>query len=118
MAEDLGYITPDVRAILDRFELPGMRVLLFAFDSGGGSDHHAPHNYVKRDYAYTGTHDNSTVRGWFEKEAGRKEKERLFSYLGCRVRIGARSRGHDPSYHDVRRGDVRHPHAGRAGPGQ
>ena len=86
VAEDLGFITPDVRSILDRFELPGMRVLLFAFDSLGGSDHHTPHNYVARDYAYTGTHDNNTIRGWFEKEAGRKEKERLFAYLGFRVR--------------------------------
>jgi len=86
VAEDLGFITPDVRAILDRYGFPGMRVLLFAFDSGGGSQHHAPHSYVKRDYAYTGTHDNNTVRGWFEKEAGREEKERLFAYLGSRVR--------------------------------
>jgi 4-alpha-glucanotransferase len=85
VAEDLGFITPEVRAVLDRFELPGMRVLLFAFDSLEGSDHHAPHNYLKRDYAYTGTHDNNTVRGWFEKDAGKGEKERLLAYLGHKV---------------------------------
>jgi len=87
VAEDLGYITPDVRSILDRFELPGMRVLLFAFDSRGGSDHHAPHNHVTRDYVYTGTHDNSTVRGWFEKDARKEEKEKLFAYLGRKVGV-------------------------------
>jgi len=44
VAEDLGYITPEVRAVLDGFGLPGMRVLLFAF----GSEYHAPHNHIER----------------------------------------------------------------------
>jgi 4-alpha-glucanotransferase len=86
VAEDLGYITPDVRAVLNRYGLPGMRVLLFAFDSRGGSEHHAPHSHSKRDFVYTGTHDNNTVRGWFEREAGREEKQRLFAYMGSRVK--------------------------------
>ncbi len=85
VAEDLGFITPDVRAVLDGVELPGMRVLLFAFGSGGASSHHMPHNHIERDFVYTGTHDNNTVRGWFEKEAGRSEKECLFDYLGFSV---------------------------------
>jgi 4-alpha-glucanotransferase len=81
VAEDLGYITPEVRAFLDDFGLPGMRVLLFAF----GSDHHAPHNHIARDFVYTGTHDNNTVRGWFDREATRGEKALLFAYLGRTV---------------------------------
>jgi 4-alpha-glucanotransferase len=63
-----------------------MRVLLFAFGPGTGSEHHAPHNYIERDFVYTGTHDNNTVRGWFERDATGEEKERLFAYLGDRVR--------------------------------
>jgi len=82
VAEDLGYITPEVRAVLDSFGLPGMRVLLFAF----GSEYHAPHNHIERDFVYTGTHDNNTVRGWFDREAKEKEKDRLFAYLGGPVR--------------------------------
>jgi 4-alpha-glucanotransferase len=82
VAEDLGFITPQVRAVLDGLALPGMRVLLFAFGSGTGSEHHAPHNHIERDFVYTGTHDNNTVRGWFDGEAKKEEKDRLFDYLG------------------------------------
>ena len=85
VAEDLGDITPDVRAELDRLVLPGMRVLQFAFGDGEGARHHAPHRHIERDFVYTGTHDNNTVRGWFEKEAGRADRERFFAYLGRRV---------------------------------
>jgi len=85
VAEDLGDITPDVRAVLDRLALPGMRVLQFAFGRGEGARYHAPHRHIERDFVYTGTHDNNTVRGWFEKEAVREDRERLFAYLGRRV---------------------------------
>ena len=85
VAEDLGDITPDVRAELDRLALPGMRVLQFAFGDGEGARYHAPHRHIERDFVYTGTHDNNTVRGWFEKEAGRADRERFFAYLGRRV---------------------------------
>ncbi|MGA2175433.1 MAG: 4-alpha-glucanotransferase [Verrucomicrobiota bacterium] len=65
IAEDLGIITPDVVALRDEFELPGIRVFQFGFD---GSPHnpHLPHNYVPNTVAYTGTHDNTTTRAWFE----------------------------------------------------
>ncbi|MFL6212964.1 MAG: 4-alpha-glucanotransferase [Blastocatellia bacterium] len=69
IAEDLGTITPDVHALRDELELPGMRVLQFAF--GGTSDNtHLPHNYVPNTVVYTGTHDNDTVVGWYNAEAG------------------------------------------------
>ena len=85
VAEDLGFITPDVRTFLDRLGLPGMRVLLFAFSSLEGSGHHAPHSHIERDFVYTGTHDNNTVRGWFEREAKKQEKEKFHAYMGFRV---------------------------------
>jgi 4-alpha-glucanotransferase len=65
IAEDLGLITPDVEALRDRFELPGMKILQFGFD--GDPDHpFLPPNYPERCVAYTGTHDNETIRGWYE----------------------------------------------------
>jgi 4-alpha-glucanotransferase len=66
IAEDLGVITPDVRALRDQFEVPGTRVLQFAFD-GQPDNPHLPHNYVPNSVVYTGTHDNNTTRGWFEE---------------------------------------------------
>lgn len=65
IAEDLGVITPAVTELREQFGLPGMKVLQFAFD--GGSDNvHLPHNYSPDSVAYTGTHDNDTLRGWFD----------------------------------------------------
>jgi 4-alpha-glucanotransferase len=85
VAEDLGVITPDVREVMDHFGLPGMKVLLFAF----GEDHpmhpYLPHTYKENFLVYTGTHDNNTVRGWFEGEASSEDKRRLFRYLGREV---------------------------------
>jgi 4-alpha-glucanotransferase len=66
IAEDLGVITDDVVDLRDSFGLPGMKILQFAFDSGEANDY-IPHNFVKNCIAYTGTHDNDTVKGWFEK---------------------------------------------------
>jgi len=65
IAEDLGMITPDVTALRDRYQLPGMRVLQFGFD-GNSNNPHLPLNYGHNVVAYTGTHDNNTTRGWFE----------------------------------------------------
>ena len=65
IAEDLGIITPDVVALRDKFELPGIRVFQFGFD-GNPDNPHLPHNCVPNAVAYTGTHDNNTTRAWFE----------------------------------------------------
>jgi 4-alpha-glucanotransferase len=65
IAEDLGIITPDVVALRDQFELPGVRVFQFGFD-GNPNNPHLPHNCITNTVAYTGTHDNNTTRGWFE----------------------------------------------------
>jgi 4-alpha-glucanotransferase len=86
IAEDLGTITPDVREIMCRYGLPGMRVLLFAFGDDFPDGAFLPHNHVKHCFIYSGTHDNNTVRGWFESEATAEEKKRLIRYLGRRVK--------------------------------
>jgi 4-alpha-glucanotransferase len=85
IAEDLGTISADVREVMGRYGFPGMRVLLFAF--GGDFPHSAflPHRHAPNCVVYTGTHDNNTVRGWFEKEAGPQAKRNLFRYLGREV---------------------------------
>jgi 4-alpha-glucanotransferase len=87
IAEDLGTITPDVRELMNRFEFPGMRVLLFAFGESISTNPYAPHNHVKNCFVYTGTHDTNTVKGWFEKEATQEDKKRLFRYIGHRVSV-------------------------------
>lgn len=85
IAEDLGTITPDVRAIIHGFGLPGMRVLLFAFGDGDPANLYLPHNHVRNCVVYTGTHDNNTVRGWFEQEASPQEKQMISAYVGKRI---------------------------------
>lgn len=79
IAEDLGLITPEVRALRDQFQLPGTRVLQFAFD-GHPDNPHLPHNYIPNTVVYTGTHDNNTTRGWFEELPDEQQKE-VWRYL-------------------------------------
>ena len=64
VAEDLGIITDEVRAMRDRFELPGMVVLHFAFD-GSRDNPHLPAQHKRNAVVYTGTHDNDTTVGWY-----------------------------------------------------
>ncbi len=79
VAEDLGIITAEVDKLRADFNLPGMRVLQFAF--GGGSDNpYLPHNYDSNSVVYTGTHDNNTTRGWYE-QAGDNEKDHIRRYF-------------------------------------
>lgn len=68
IAEDLGYVTDSVRRLVKDSGFPGMKVLEFAFDSrdSGSADDYLPHNYPENSIAYTGTHDNETLSGWFE----------------------------------------------------
>ncbi|TVP87892.1 MAG: 4-alpha-glucanotransferase [Thioalkalivibrio sp.] len=65
LAEDLGVITQEVTALRERFGLPGMKILQFAFD-GGEDNPYLPRNHEERGVVYTGTHDNDTTLGWFE----------------------------------------------------
>ena len=85
VAEDLGTITQGVRDLMDRFRLPGMKLLVFAFSDDLATNPYVPHNHVKNCLIYTGTHDNNTVRGWFETELTEDDKARLTRYLGREV---------------------------------
>jgi len=85
IAEDLGIITPDVKKVMHRFKFPGMRVLLFAFGEDDPRHPYLPHNFIPDCIAYTGTHDNNTVKGWFLNDASLEEKRRLFEYLGHEI---------------------------------
>lgn len=82
IAEDLGLITQDVRDVMDHFQLPGMKPIIFAFGEDMPTNPYIPHNLVRNSVAYTGTHDNNTARGWFDFDATPGERERLFKYLG------------------------------------
>lgn len=84
IAEDLGVITPDVEDLRDSFNFPGMKILQFAFDSGEESNY-LPHNYPQNSVVYTGTHDNDTVLGWYEK-AKPADQEYAKEYLNSNGR--------------------------------
>ncbi|MEG4997455.1 4-alpha-glucanotransferase [Microcoleus sp. B4-D4] len=81
IAEDLGVITPEVEALRDRFEFPGMKILQFAFGAGP-EDPFWPFNYDRNCVVYTGTHDNDTTVGWFN-QLQQYERDEVFRYLGC-----------------------------------
>ncbi len=65
IAEDLGFLTQEVLDLRDENDLPGMKILEFAFDAREPSDY-LPHTYGRNSVCYTGTHDNMTMRQWFE----------------------------------------------------
>lgn len=80
-------MTPEVERLRDENNFPGMRICQFGFtrdvaDFPNPYDLFLPHNYPSNCVAYTGTHDNNTVRGWFE-ELENKDKEMVMTYLGC-----------------------------------
>ncbi|MBI5049979.1 MAG: 4-alpha-glucanotransferase, partial [Nitrospirae bacterium] len=85
IAEDLGLITQDVRDTMEMFGFPGMKVLLFAFGKDLPSNPYALHNHIKNSVVYTGTHDNNTIKGWFQKETMPKDRKRIFEYIGRTV---------------------------------
>jgi 4-alpha-glucanotransferase len=102
VAEDLGVLTDGVVRLRDDFELPGMRILSFAF--AGDWREYQPHRFPRRVVAYTGTHDNDTLRGWLDSHARetdarragelRAERDRALAYAG--------SHGDEPHWDLVR----------------
>jgi len=90
LAEDLGVITPEVIGLRERFDLPGMKILQFAFDEAAlhasfgeySRNPFLPHNYTRQFVVYTGTHDNDTALGWIEHCAS-QERTQALAYLGC-----------------------------------
>jgi 4-alpha-glucanotransferase len=83
IAEDLGLITEDVLSLRDQFQVPGTRVLQFAFD-GHADNPYLPHNFVSNTVAYTGTHDNPPIREWYEQLPD-SQKQILWNYLKRRL---------------------------------
>lgn len=79
IAEDLGFLTPSVIELVNKTGYPGMKVLQFAFDSREESDY-LPHNYTQNCVVYTGTHDNDTTIGWYEK-LPKRDKDFCKRYL-------------------------------------
>ncbi len=78
IAEDLGVITPEVDQLRLTFDLPGMRILQFAFS--GPDNRFLPHHYDRNTVAYTGTHDNDTTVGWYQS-APEHERQFLYRYF-------------------------------------
>jgi 4-alpha-glucanotransferase len=82
IAEDLGYITPEVHALRERFGIPGMRVMQFGFGDSGAHIY-LPHRYEANTVVYTGTHDNDTTLGWWRSQATAEERLYAGAYLGA-----------------------------------
>lgn len=80
IAEDLGIVTQQVKALLKKLSLSGMKVLQFAFGSDKRNPH-LPHNIREDTVLYTGTHDNDTILGWW-RSASEYEKSNAQMYLG------------------------------------
>lgn len=79
IAEDLGFLTDSVRDLLRDTGYPGMKVLLFGFDTRD-SGSYLPHSYLNNCIAYIGTHDNETIMSWIEN-APKADVEKAFTYL-------------------------------------
>ena len=89
IAEDLGEITPDVIELRNQFELPGMKILQFAFATDA-SDKFLPHNFTRNFVVYPGTHDNDTTWGWYLESGDRQERDHFRRYF--------RTDGHDAAW--------------------
>jgi len=83
IAEDLGIITSEVALLRDQFQVPGTRILQFAFD-GHADNPYLPHNFISNTVAYTGTHDNPPTREWYEQLPD-SQKQTLWGYLNRRL---------------------------------
>lgn len=81
IAEDLGFLTDAVRALVHDTGFPGMKVLEFAFDSRDTGGGYLPHTYIPNTVVYTGTHDNQTLRAWY-CELSEDDRQLADDYLG------------------------------------
>jgi len=81
VAEDLGEINDLVLKLRDDFNLPGMKILQFAFGDEMPQNDYIPHNYARNFIVYTGTHDNNTTLGWYRQE-GHKYHDQIQHYVG------------------------------------
>jgi 4-alpha-glucanotransferase len=81
IAEDLGYITPEVTELRKKLDIPGMKVMQFGFGNRGAHKY-LPHGFERNSVVYTGTHDNDTTVGWWNSSAPEAEKNAASAYLG------------------------------------
>lgn len=81
IAEDLGFLSDGVVEAIKKYKFPGMKILLFAFDSDDQNPY-LPQNHIKNCLVYTGTHDNNTAKGWFKHEATEPIKQKMLEVLG------------------------------------
>jgi len=88
VAEDLGDIHPEVYALRDALQLPGMKVLQFAFGNDMANSLHIPHHHEKQFVVYTGTHDNNTLIGWYRYELTKGDRDRVQEYFGKKIKEG------------------------------
>lgn len=92
IAENLGFITPEVEELREKFGFPGMYILQFAFGTDPQADAFKPYNFAPNSVVYTGTHDNDTTVGWFTSQGAgdstrshdevNEEREFVLKYLG------------------------------------
>jgi 4-alpha-glucanotransferase len=94
IAEDLGVITPEVDALRDDFDLPGMRILQFSF-ADDLEPHMQPEGFPENCVVYTGTHDNDTTYGWYHRQPGVNNTESAEVIEGekHRVRVAVSTNG-------------------------
>jgi 4-alpha-glucanotransferase len=98
VAENLGVITPEVEELRERFSLPGMAILQFAFGGDGSAETFKPHNFVRNLVAYTGTHATHD-QGWWTAAGVRKPEEAGRSATTASAiwpATAETSTGHDP----------------------
>jgi len=81
IAEDLGYITPEVHALRKKLDIPGMKIMQFGFGDKGAHIY-LPHRFTPDSVVYTGTHDNDTTVGWWHNSASELEKAWAKQYFG------------------------------------
>src|SRR6266850_1941568 len=98
IAEDLGLITPEVHALRERLQIPGMRVMQFGFGDPGAHIY-LPHRFDTNTVVYTGTHDNDTTAGWWQSSATDHERQAATTYLGL---DGSATNGHEVSWAFIR----------------
>ena len=84
IAEDIGYITSAVRKLIKGTGFPGMKVLQFAFGESKYNNDYLPSTYSRNCVAYTGTHDNNTIKGWFHNEISEVQRALILKYIGGR----------------------------------
>jgi len=84
VAEDLGVITEDVELFREKYKIPTMRVLQFAWDNIE-TNPHIPHNYPSNSVVYTATHDNNTTKGWYLTEATDYQKQLINKYFSKEI---------------------------------